>query len=73
MSLVVEEFQMDGKSVTETDLNDLKAAMLSKVDDNSQKEQIKIVFEALNRKQTDLDLSIDQLNLLSKIIQNIDC
>ena len=64
---------MDGKSVTETDLNDLKAAMLSKVDDNSQKEQIKIVFEALNRKQTDLDLSIDQLNLLSKIIQNIDC
>ena len=72
MSLVVEEFQMEGKNVTEKDLNYLKAAMLQKVDDASQKEQIKTVFEALNRKQTDLDLSIDQLNLLSKIIQNID-
>ena len=38
MSLVVEEFQMEGKSVSEADLYDLKASMLSKVDGDSQKE-----------------------------------
>ena len=31
-----------------------------------------MVFEALNRKSNDHDLNIEQLNLLSKIIMNID-
>ena len=59
MSLVVEEFQIEGNRVSENDLTNLEASMLSKVNSESQKEQIKIVFGALSRKQTDCDLSIE--------------
>lgn len=72
MSLVVEEFQLKGSSVREDDLKNLEKSMLSKVMRDDQKEQIRTVFDALNRRDKDIDMSTDQLNMLSTIIKHID-
>ena len=72
MSLVVEEFQIKGTTISEADLKNLEKSMLSKVMKNDQKEQIKTVFNALNRKDKDIDMSTEQLNMLSTIIKHID-
>ena len=68
----MEEFQVSGSGVSESDLIKLQTSMLAKVQGTDQKEQIKIVFDALNRRDRDYDMSTEQLNMLSTIIQHID-